>query len=773
DRRGNLWIGLGGKGLDRFDIKGGKFIHYRYKPLDKKSFKNNVIRQIYEDSSGNLWIGTYGGFNKFDLETGQFTHWVHEPDNPKSLSHNSVHSIQEGREGKIWIATFGGGLNRFDPETGYFEHWRHDPMDPESLGSDNLFSLYIDRHKNLWIGTYAKGAEKLALKAKKFTHFMRKPGDPNSLSHDMVLSIYQDRAGFLWIGTLGGGLNKFDPESKTFTHYKHDPKNPNSLSHNSVMSICGGEGGILWIGTEGGGLNKFDPETEIFTQYKWDSKNPKKLSYGVIQRMHMGKSGFLWIGTNGGGLNRLDPRTDIFKWWIPKRGDPKSLSNSFVTSVLEDKNEVVWVGTGGGGLNRFDPRTEIFSRYVYNPDDPGSIRGNIVSVIYESKAGDLWIGASGLNKFDRENGNFLHYTTNDGLPSNGICGILEDESGNFWISTSRGLSKFNPRSNTFRNFDKSDGLQANQFSQASFKNLRTGQLFFGGHNGFNAFFPDDIEDNLYVPPVVITDFKILNKSVNINNDKTHPKSPLKQSITETKEITLSYKDYDFSFEFSALNYMVPEKNQYAYKMEGLHKEWIRADSRNRHAHFTTLSPGKYIFRVKGSNNDGVWNQVGTSITVFITPPFWKTWWFRSLSVIFFAMLSYLFIHYLKKYFTLIAFWKKKIRVGEYSIIDKIGSGGMATIYKARDTRDKSIIVALKVIRDDIMMDTVQRKRFINEGTIIGSLNHPNIVNIIKRGEDDQKLYIAMEILEGRTLAEKMRHEKVIPVKDCLEIMVQL
>ncbi len=382
----------------------------------------------------------------------------------------------------------------------------------------------------------------------------------------------------LWIGTLDGGLNKLDREKEKFTHYQHDPKNPNSLSGKGVISIYEDRSGVLWIGTGSWGLNKFDREKETFTRYQHDPNNPN------------------------------------------------SLSHNFVWSIYEDRSEMLWIGTAGGGVNKFDREKKKFTHYKNNPNNPNSLNDNTVWSIYEDRSGMLWIGTAGggLNKFDRAKGRMTHYRENDGLPDDCIYGILEDDHGNLWLSTNNGLSKFNHQTQVFKNYDVGDGLQSKEYNtNAYYKSAVSGEMFFGGINGFNAFHPDSLKDNPDIPPVVITAL------ARYNTDDVAGKPIAEKGIAEASEIELSYKDNILTFEFAALNYRNTFKNQYAYKLEGFNDNWIQLGAK-RDVTFTNLDPGEYTLRVKGSNNDGVWNEEGTSLQITITPPWWRTRWAYSI-----------------------------------------------------------------------------------------------------------------------------------------------
>jgi DNA-binding CsgD family transcriptional regulator len=297
---------------------------------------------------------------------------------------------------------------------------------------------------------------------------------------------------------------------------------------------------------------------------------------------------------------------------------------------------VLWIGTASGGLNQFNREKQTFRRFQSSPAVPNDLNNNEVLSIYQDRNGVLWIGTGGggLNQFDREKETFKHYTRKQGLPNNVVYGILEDNLGNLWLSTNKGISMFNPSTGIFKNFDLRDGLQGYEFNTGAYFKSQSGQMFFGGVNGLNSFYPDRIEENQYIPPVVITEFKIYNKPVAFGKD-----SPLQKHITETGKIILSYKHNIFSFEFAALDFTHPGKNRYMYKMEGFNREWIHLGHKNDIA-FTNLDPGEYIFRVRGANSDGIWNNEGASIKIIITPPIWKTWWFRGLIIMLVVFLAY-------------------------------------------------------------------------------------------------------------------------------------
>jgi two-component system sensor histidine kinase ChiS len=666
DRSGSLWIGTGG-GLNRLDQGSERFLHYKNDPKNSNRLSHDDVRCIHEDRSGNLWIGTYGGgLNKFDPDRERFLHYENDPENPNSLSHDNVSSIYEDHMGNLWIGTTGEGLNKFDPRTGQFIHYRHNPIDHISLSYDGISEIYEGRDGNLWIGTIGGGLNIFDRETGHFICFQHNPANPDSLSGNDIKSIYEDRSGILWIGTYGGGINKFDRSGNQFSLYRSEPGNSNSLSHNDVRVIWEDRSGILWIGTDEG-LNRIDRSTGMYLHYKKNPGDPLCLSDDRIRAIHEDRSGVLWIGTYGGGLNKFDritkrftcyklgwdyisnifedrfgllwigtmgrglikfdPRTGVFAHYMYEETFSLSLSNNNVRCICEDRSGFIWIGTYGGGLNKFDRKTFEFTRYMQNTQDYRSLSDNKVTAIYEDRSGVLWIGTygGGLNQMiDGEKGVFRSFQERDGLPNNVINGILEDNYGNLWISTNRGLSRFNPRTGTFKNYDADDGLQSNEFNPGAYFKSRRGEMFFGGINGFNAFFPKYIKESPYPPPVVFTDFLLFNRPV--PPQWRYGNSSLQRAIHETDSVTLSYNQNVFSFEFAALDYANPRKNRYKYKLEGWDKYWIETDSRNRRATYSNLPAGYYLFRVSASNSDGVWNHEGASIRLKILPPWWKTGW---------------------------------------------------------------------------------------------------------------------------------------------------
>ena len=630
DKTGIIWLSHDEDGLVRFNPETGRFTYFLHDPADATTIGPGDVLNIYEDEAGNLWISTEGGgLNLVDRENGQFTHFQVDPDDPYSISDNISRQVYQDRTGTYWVAT-AKGLNLFDPRTGQFIRYQKDPTNPYALSDDNLDTLYEDRGGVLWLGTNGGGVNKLDLGRVQFTHYRNLPDNPNSLSTSYIYSIYEDRDGILWVGGDDGALNRFDRANNQVIRYEPDAENPYALNESwSVSAIYEDSTGAFWVGTFGGGLHTFDRKTEQFQRYLHNPDEPHSLASDIILAIYEDSAGTLWIGTDGGGLNRFDRQTGEFHQYLSDPGNPNNLRPGTVRGIYEDRFGFLWLTSWIEGLTRFDPKAEQFVNYRHDPDNPQSLSRGEVYVVHEDHDGILWIGtSSGLDQFDRQSETFHHYTKEDGLPNSVIYAIMEDASGYLWVSTNKGVSKFDPRTETFRNYNVFDGLQSDEFNQNAFFHSHSGEMFFGGINGLNAFYPNQITDNPYRPPVILTELQLFNQAVAIGND-----SILQKAIWETEHITLNYDQDVFSLAFAALSYAAPEENQYRYKLEGFDDKWNEVDAQRRFATYTSLPPDDYIFRVQGANEDGVWNEEGVSLGITIKPPWWETWWFRGLAFI--------------------------------------------------------------------------------------------------------------------------------------------
>jgi ligand-binding sensor domain-containing protein/signal transduction histidine kinase len=616
DRDGNLWIGSDG-GLDRYDPGSGGFVHFQNDPNQSNSLSHNSVWAIQQDSEGALWVGTDDGLNVLLPGSERFTRYKMGTGGSPDLISNEIRTIFEDRSGVLWIGTNGGGLHVYDRKSEAFVTYAHDPLDPSSLSDNFIPSIFQDREEVLWVGTKSGGVNKLDRDRRVFAQYKNEPNNPNSLSDNWVRSFFEDPSGAIWIGTGGGGLNWFDPETGRFTQYRHDPDDPNTLSHDFLSETLQDSQGMLWIGT-GSGLDRLDPATGEFAHYQHDPSDPASLSENnYVYAFLEDREGVLWIAAHGGGLNRFNAETNSFTHYLHDPNDPRSLIHNDIWEIVQRQDGMLWLGTGGG-LDLFDPETERFTHYRNDPDNPSSLSFNFVGPILEDPNGVTWFGTvgGGLDRLDPKTGDFAHFREQDGLPSDMIMMFVQDEGGSFWLSTPDGLSRFDPRTETFRNYDRTDGLPFMGFNGGALMRSSSGRLYAGGAEGFIAFDPDQVRDNPYIPPIAITTIAQGGKEI------------LVEKVTgDLDQITLEWPDNTFEVEYAALSYSNPDANQYAYYLEGLEETWNEVGTR-RYARYTNLAGGMYILRVRGSNDDGMWNETGAAVRVTVVPPFWATWRFR-------------------------------------------------------------------------------------------------------------------------------------------------
>ncbi len=639
DKDDNLWIVNTRLELFKFATRTKEF------KVIKKSFSNEqnfeeLKAKLLIDRKGILWICTnFSGLYNYDLKNNIIKHWISDPNNTNSLNSNIICDIQETNDGKIWIATDGGGIDIFDVEKNKFYHNTHHFNNSKSLSSNAVYCLYLDSYNNIWAGTYLSGINIYNPNKLQFSTYLPNTSNQSDLSSNSVLAIYQDMDGDFLIGTDGGGMQIYNPDKLggNFIHYNPDETNPKSACPEVVKTIYQTKNGIIWIGTWNNGLVKFDEKTNKFTYLGWDNTNPEALASPYVWSIMEDDKNLLWIGIWPFGV-------DIFDWKTNKVVKQIRQSNGFkgkyVSQIFKDSKGRIWVATEDAGLNRYIAKSDKFVNYQNDPNNQRSLSYNSLSGVFEDSKGTIWIETQGggLNKYDEITDDFTVINEKNGLINNEIAGILEDGNGDFWISSNKGIFKFSPSTYITRSFDIDDGIQGNLFNNCASLKSKDGRFYFGGTNGFSAFYPERIKVNSYQPPLYIVSFSIFNKLVAINS----PDSILKQSIIETKEITLPYSKSVFTFEYASLNFNRTKKNQYAYRMENFEDNWNFVGNK-RYATYTNLDPGQYTFLVKATNDDGVWNGNPTSIKITITPPFYYTLWFKAL--IAFSILLCVFLFY--------------------------------------------------------------------------------------------------------------------------------
>jgi len=639
DGEDNIWIVARGGGLDKLDLRTGTIEHFVHQPGNPQSICDNRVRTICQGDSGIIWIGTWGGgISKYDARSGKFTHFSAESPQCQGLTSNIISAIYQDQSGLLWIGAWGGGIVQYNQSSHKFSSNLNDPAEINSISNDKIRVIYGSASGLIWIGTDGGGLNVYDRERLKFKHFYNRPGNKNSLNDNSVNALFKDGKGLLWIGTYMGGLNCYDSKTGSFTHYTNNPANPQSISNNYVLSITETADGNILLGTGGGGLNCFNSHSQKFLCFQNHPDDPHSLSSDWVLTICRGDSHTFWLGTMA-GLNKFDYRKHSFERFVHIPGDESSLSHDIVTGIIPDGKGKFWIGTDGGGLDLFDPACGKFLHNTNRSTDTNSISSDHITYLFRDTAGRLWIGTSGygLNLFDAEKNTFRRFDEKDGLPNNVIHGILEDTGGKLWISTNKGISMYDPAVDKFTNYKKENGLQSYEFNVGACCKGADGKMYFGGIDGFNSFFPDSISLNRYIPPIVITDFQLFN-----NSQKPGKTSLLPVSISFLPDIKLSYKQDIISFEFASLCYNIPELNQYAYKLEGFDKDWNYIGHR-RYASFTNLPAGKYIFHVKGSNHEGIWNEEGASLKLIVTPPPWQTWWAYTIYALLLAGAIYWYV----------------------------------------------------------------------------------------------------------------------------------
>lgn len=618
DRAGRLWIGTN-RGL--FYLEHGAVMPV-FASLASSEFKlpaNPSIMALALDSQGHLWIGLHDhGLVRSHVRDGILQYFYHQPEDPRTLIANGIRSLLFDGEGRLWVGTRTRGISLMDMETASFQHFQHAVFRPKSIGHDRIQCLMVDRSGVLWIGTNGGGVNRLALKNLHFNHYLHSSADDgdSEKSRSFVKALFEDQYGILWVGSLRGGLIEFDRSQHRLVTHTHRANDPNSLSHNGVWTIYEDRQGRFWVGTDGGGLNLYDRKRRRFKAFRHDPQDPNSLSNNRVRTMYEDREGRFWVGTLEGGLNLFDRDTGKAKIYRHDPENPNSLSNDKIRAIYQDSEGIFWLGTLRGGLNRFDASRESFKRYPANPEQPQALSHEGVMSICPDNQGYLWLGTygGGLNRFDPQTETFKTYRLEDGLANEVVYGVLSDQKGHLWMSTNSGISRFNLFTEEFKNFDVKDGLQDNEFNTGAYFRSKKGELFFGGIDGFNAFYPEKIAENRNAPNVVITAFRKLDKQM---QPQTVP--------IPAEGLRLSYEDTFLAFEFSALDFAEPEQNEYRYKMVGFQDHWVPLGNR-REMTFTNLDPGQYEFVVKAANSDGYWNDQGASIPITIVPPIWKTKW---------------------------------------------------------------------------------------------------------------------------------------------------
>jgi len=672
DKHGNFWIALTTGYLDYFDRKQNKFIHYqlhknltditslivdgdgnlwigsragiavmdeshktikqfKHEPNNKTSLSSSVVFDIFQDADGIIWVATEGGLNQYDHVSQNFARYVHRDNDTNTINVDVIKCITQDRQGRLWLGTENGGLDIWDRSKNNFYHYEQNDSDLQGISDNSIYSIYEDLSGNIWIGTNKSGVDFYDRFRKPFVVYQHIYEEKTSLSHNKINAIAEQPGHGFWVATDGGGLNFFNEEKGTFKSYQYDANDPQSIPSNFLVDVLWDQmDRCLWIATWGGGLARMDIRSGKFKRYQHHADDPSSIASNNLWRILQDKEGTLYIGSVGNGLSIFDKKSSKFINYGPQHG----LSEENVVSLYIDRKNFLWLGGWGNGLSRMDLSTKKFVPL------PGGLDSKSNESIFADSLNRIWVsGNEGIQCYNPDNASTFSLTTADGLPETSVNGMTTDDHGNFWLATNKGIVQYNLGKRKSNIFEMEDGLPANQFVPRLLK-TSNGKMYFGSINGLVVFHPDSIKQNPVAPVVILTDLKIFNKSVFAGGEH----KILDKPIGETKEIWLPAKYNFITLSFVALNYTSPQGNEYAYKLQRFDKDWVSA-AQQRSATYTNLDPGDYIFTVKASNNDGLWNEQGTSLIIHVLPAWWATVWFRGLLTVFVVGSTILFYRY--------------------------------------------------------------------------------------------------------------------------------
>ncbi|MCF7827026.1 MAG: PAS domain S-box protein [Candidatus Marinimicrobia bacterium] len=681
DHQGYLWIGTSGSGLFRLNPNTGVSSPGSDLFTHGDTLAGPVVYSLFEDHAHRLWISTLNGLSVLDLNTYKLKTYRYDKNDPSSLFDNNVNFVYETYDGEnyqIWVGTNWGGLDQFNPETNGFIHYGYgsdfNPDYPETsvnkiiqvdsllwVGTDskgilvldlngkllksiakkvydetalkdNLIQSFYDDGDIVWVGTSGGGVAKYNRTRKKFYSLTYDPLNPKGLHDNRILRIVKDSQANLWIATWSEGLSYYNPTSGEFKEYRHDPDNPESLSDDGIQDILVDQNDNLWVVSASTTLDLLRKGSDSFEHISPDPSNPKALGSEYLLCLAENSEGYIWMGSWEAGLLRLNPITMEFETFRTPTTKDISLGSLSFYVIFEDSQGILWIGAENEGLIRFDPKSQSLKQYKASPGDPYTLPNNDVMCFLEDSEGFIWLGTygGGLTRFNPAKNTFVNFSTDDGLPSSAVYAIFQDQHGALWISTNNGLAQYHPKKKILRTYDTSDGVLSREFNPAGCQ-LDNGWIYFGGVKGITYFHPDQIKENGHIPPVIFTDLTIMNVPIGINQ-KFKDRIILNRALTTSPVLELDPDDLVFSLSFASLDYHHPQSNSYAYFLEGFDNKW-RQLGYQRSVTFTNIPPGKYTLKVKGSNNDQVWNNEGAALDVIMHPEFYETWWFISGSLV--------------------------------------------------------------------------------------------------------------------------------------------
>jgi len=701
DKKGYLWV-LSLEMLEKIKLDNGSFSGVHFQKSLKKSVKTSMLLD-----SLNLWIGTSKGLIKYNLRSQTTRTFKFYDLNGSHDFKNSILSVTSGNdEDTLWLGTSSGGLIRFDKITSEFQTILRDPNNRLSLNSNSIKSLFLDKTGILWVGTYGGGINKYDPNQFKFKHYKHYSSDNNSLSENMVRSILLDKDGELWVGTHDG-LNRINRETDHIEVYKYNKNNVSTISSNVVRALCEDSKGTIWIGTWNNGLNSFDKKTGLYKRYI--SLPGRTDSLGPVRTIITDDEYNIWMG--GNGLWRFNPKTHKSKSYF-YNNDNYGLNSDQIHDLHFDKTRLLWIGTQRG-LVSLDTALNISKRYLHSPDDTLSISHNYITSIAEDKNGLLWIGTygGGLNIFDTSTRTFRHYNTSNGLLNDVIYGILIDNQDFIWFTSNVGLGRFDSNAEEFKYFGVEHGIQSKEFNAGAYFKSNEGEFFFGGINGFNAFYPNTINKNSKVSDIVFTDFQLLDK------ENIHSANELYgKSISRLEHIKLNYNQNNFFLKFSELNYANNVDHKYEYQLKGLNNDWHDL-GKKKLISIGNLKSGKYVLNLRVHNE--LTKKVSLRLTIL--PPYWKTYWAFLFYLIIVLSVVFLLYKNARKNLNLRKQFELKIKNLENNIItseqeqNRNSIGGLTTnSTNELSIHEKFLQRVIEIVEKNLDDSSFDVERFANE-----------------------------------------------------------
>lgn len=667
DSSNTLWI-ASQDGLFAIDPFNNKVSHFQHQANNPHSLPSNAVYNLLIDKHGTLWVGTETGLSSYIASKQSFKHWLDDKSQPLQQNTYNISAMVEDKHDNLWIGTYDQGLIKLNPAQNQFKRFTHQANHKQTIAHDRVRALLIDKQQNLWIGT-RNGLSIMQLSNEQITNHYHQASINTSLIDNHIWSLYADNNDSIWLGTGGGinqyvqssklfghnstsdiagkginykkvraiyktkeehlwigtdkGLNHYNPNTKSYQYYEHSKQDPTSISKGMIIAVYVDRQQRVWAGSYDGGLNLLLPNGQ-FKRFVHQKDNPNSISHDRIYSIMQDAQDMLWIGTLH-GLNRFNPQSEKFERFYHQTGNPDSLGFNGIYATIESNNGDIWIATRGGGISRYSPSTKQFSHYKHNANNPNSLSHDRIFALHQQSADTLWVATNaGLNKLHIPSGQFSRYSIQHGLSNETVYSVTSDKAGYIWVSTNRGLARFDPAAEQFRTYEKNSGLQSNEYNNGAYFKASDGELLFGGINGFNRFYPAQIKDNQKPPKLVISQFYLANQYPQLQAQ--NPQSPLIKVANQTQHIELNHLQPVFSFEFTALHYIDPEKNRYAYSLQGFDNGWTYTNAANRRATYTNLPAGDYQFKIKAANSDGIWNENPKTIHLTIHPAPWLTWW---------------------------------------------------------------------------------------------------------------------------------------------------